>query len=70
MAIKLFSNRVTLKLVKSFLSRINCKITTEKLREMFNEVDVMSKGDLDFDDFFMLYQKLLFDQPVNNIIIN
>lgn len=50
--------RITIKELKSFLSRVNCKITTQKLLEYFNEIDVKSRGELRFDDFARLYQKL------------
>lgn len=52
-------HRITLKELKSFLSRVNCKISTQKLLEHFNEIDVRSLGELRFDDFSRLYQKLL-----------
>lgn len=48
-----------MKELKSFLSRVNCKITTQKLLEHFNEIDVRNRGELRFDDFARLYQKLL-----------
>lgn len=48
-----------MKELKSFLSRVNCKISTQKLLEHFNEIDVRSRGELRFDDFSRLYQKLL-----------
>lgn len=51
-------HRITIKEFKSFLSRVNCKITTQKLLEYFNEIDVKSRGELRFDDFARLYQKL------------
>lgn len=51
--------RITMKELKSFLSRVNCKIATAILLEQFNEVDVRQRGELRFDDFLRLYQKLL-----------
>ncbi|XP_043670796.1 1-phosphatidylinositol 4,5-bisphosphate phosphodiesterase gamma-1 [Vespula pensylvanica] len=56
---------VTLKDVKAFLPRVNCKIATNRLRELFQEVDTRSRNELGFDDFVILYHKLMFDQ--NNL---
>lgn len=55
-----------MKELKSFLSRVNCKIATAKLLEYFNEVDVRQRGELRFDDFLRLYQKLL---VANTVIV-
>lgn len=52
---------VTLKDVKTFLPRVNCKVSTNKLRELFEEVDTRNRTELGFDDFVALYQKLMFD---------
>ncbi|XP_015591333.1 1-phosphatidylinositol 4,5-bisphosphate phosphodiesterase gamma-1 isoform X2 [Cephus cinctus] len=56
---------VTLRDVKAFLPRINCKIPTNRLRELFQEVDTKNRTELGFDDFVTLYHKLMFDQ--NNV---
>lgn len=61
-----FSISITMKELKSFLSRVNCKITTAKLLEHFNEVDVRQRGELRFDDFLRLYQKLLVVNSVSS----
>ncbi|KAL1501701.1 hypothetical protein ABEB36_006983 [Hypothenemus hampei] len=53
---------VNLKDIKSFLPRINYKIPTFKLREVFNEVDTRKRGEIGFDDFTILYQKLILDE--------
>lgn len=58
-------NRVTLKDVKAFLPRVNCKIPTNRLRELFQEVDTRNRNELGFDDFVILYHKLMFDQNVS-----
>lgn len=50
---------VALKEVKSFLPKVNCKITTAKLNEVFHEVDGRRRNELGFDDFSRLYQKLM-----------
>ncbi|XP_075229352.1 small wing phospholipase C gamma 1 isoform X2 [Lycorma delicatula] len=52
---------VTLKDLKGFLPRINCKISTNKLRELFQEVDTRRRNELGFDDFAELYHRLMFD---------
>ncbi|XP_046736207.1 1-phosphatidylinositol 4,5-bisphosphate phosphodiesterase gamma-1 [Diprion similis] len=57
---------VTLKDVKAFLPRVNCKIMTNRLREMFEDVDTRNRTELGFDDFVTLYHKLMFDNIANN----
>ncbi|XP_073973209.1 small wing phospholipase C gamma 1 isoform X2 [Rhodnius prolixus] len=53
---------VTLKDIKAFLPRINCKLSTNKLRELFQEVDVRRAAELAFDDFAELYHKIMYDE--------
>lgn len=53
---------VTLKDVKAFLPRVNCKVATNRLRELFQEIDTRNRNELGFDDFVVLYHKLMFDQ--------
>ncbi|XP_019759127.2 1-phosphatidylinositol 4,5-bisphosphate phosphodiesterase gamma-1 [Dendroctonus ponderosae] len=53
---------VNLKDLKSFLPRINYKLSTSKLRELFNEVDTRKRAEIGFDDFAVLYQKLMLDE--------
>lgn len=65
----MLANRVTLKDVKAFLPRVNCKIATNRLRELFQEVDTRNRNELGFDDFVILYHKLMFDQNVCPIIL-
>lgn len=60
---------VTLKEVKSFLPRVHCKMSTSKLRELFQEVDTRKHSDqlsngLSFDEFVTLYNKLIYDSDV------
>lgn len=64
----ILANRITLKDVKAFLPRVNCKIATNRLRELFQEVDTRNRNELGFDDFVILYHKLMFDQNVCLII--
>lgn len=54
-----------MKELKSFLSRVNYKISTQKLLDHFNEIDVKSRGELRFDDFSRLYQRLLMQGTVS-----
>lgn len=58
--------RVTLKDVKAFLPRVNCKVATNRLRELFQEIDTRNRNELGFDDFVVLYHKLMFDQNVSS----
>ncbi|PNF30464.1 1-phosphatidylinositol 4,5-bisphosphate phosphodiesterase gamma-1 [Cryptotermes secundus] len=53
---------ITLKDMKAFLPRVNCKISTNRLRELFQEVDTRKRTELGFDDFATLYHKLMFDE--------
>lgn len=50
---------ITLKELKNFFSKLNCKISTGKLLELFSEVDVKNRNEIGFDSFTKLYQKLL-----------
>ncbi|XP_066587493.1 1-phosphatidylinositol 4,5-bisphosphate phosphodiesterase gamma-1 isoform X2 [Prorops nasuta] len=61
-AMESLKETVTLKDMKSFLPRINYKLPMNKLRELFQEVDTRNRGEIGFDDFIGLYQKLMFDQ--------
>lgn len=61
----IFISRVTLKDVKAFLPRVNYKISTNKLREVFQEVDTKNRTEIGFDDFVILYHKLMFDLNVS-----
>ncbi|XP_044272158.1 1-phosphatidylinositol 4,5-bisphosphate phosphodiesterase gamma-1 isoform X2 [Tribolium madens] len=53
---------INIKDLKAFLPRINYKIPTNKLRELFNEVDTRKRAEIGFDDFAVLYQKIIFDE--------
>ncbi|XP_070574181.1 1-phosphatidylinositol 4,5-bisphosphate phosphodiesterase gamma-1-like isoform X2 [Ptychodera flava] len=58
------SNSVTLKDVKTFLPRVNCKISTNRLREAFKEVDNKRRGDIGFESFALLYHELIHQQEI------
>lgn len=62
---KIFVSRVTLKNVKAFLSKVNCKINTVKLNELFQEVDKRHRNELSFDDFAKLYQIIMLPTTVS-----
>ncbi|XP_063632987.1 1-phosphatidylinositol 4,5-bisphosphate phosphodiesterase gamma-1 [Cydia splendana] len=64
-AIENSHEKISLKEVKAFLPKINCKISTSKLRDIFQEVDTNKRGEISFDDFSTLYHKLIFDE--NNV---
>uniref|UniRef100_A0A182SGK4 Phosphoinositide phospholipase C n=1 Tax=Anopheles maculatus TaxID=74869 RepID=A0A182SGK4_9DIPT len=49
----------SLKDIRSFLPKINCKISTAKLNDVFHEVDTRRRNELGFDDFTRLYQRLI-----------
>jgi phosphatidylinositol phospholipase C gamma-1 len=53
---------ITLKELKTFLPKVNCKMSTTRLREIFHSVDTKS-GEIGFDDFVTLFHdKLVFDR--------
>ncbi len=49
---------VNLKDIKTWLPRINCKLSNSRLREKYSEVDPEMK-DLNYEGFAMLYHKLI-----------
>lgn len=51
--------------IKSFLARVNCKISTSRLRENFQEVDTKKRNEITFDEFVVLYHKIMFDESVS-----
>ncbi|XP_023319124.1 1-phosphatidylinositol 4,5-bisphosphate phosphodiesterase gamma-1 isoform X2 [Trichogramma pretiosum] len=55
---------ISLKDMKAFLPRVNYKIPTNRLRELFQEVDIRHRGEIGFDDFVKLYHKLIFDNCI------
>ncbi|XP_068621272.1 1-phosphatidylinositol 4,5-bisphosphate phosphodiesterase gamma-1 [Battus philenor] len=64
-AIENSHEKISLKEVKAFLPKINCKISTSKLRDIFQEIDTSKRGEIGFDDFSILYHRLIFDE--NNV---
>lgn len=50
--------------MKAFLPRIDCKLSTNKLREAFQEVDTRNRMEIGFDDFAVLYHNLIFNENV------
>lgn len=55
---------VTLKEIKTFLSKVNCKISTSKLNELFQEIDTRHRSEINFDDFAKLYQIIMLPPTV------
>lgn len=55
-------NMVTIKDLKAFLPRVNCKIPTSRLKEIFQDVDTKRKGEIGFEAFATLYHTLIFDE--------
>ncbi|XP_037072934.1 LOW QUALITY PROTEIN: 1-phosphatidylinositol 4,5-bisphosphate phosphodiesterase gamma-1-like, partial [Pollicipes pollicipes] len=55
---------VTLKDLKAFLPRVNCKLSTARLKELFQEADEAKKGRIMFDDFLRLYYRTVWDPQV------
>ncbi|CAH1986383.1 unnamed protein product [Acanthoscelides obtectus] len=60
---------VNMKDLKSFFLRINHKMPTNKLREVFSEVDTRKRGEIGFDDFSVLYQKIIFDESESSDVL-
>lgn len=56
--------------LKSFLSKLNCKISTAKLMEIFAEVDAKKRNEIGFDSFTRLYEKLMVSSNAINDIFS
>ncbi|BFZ19735.1 hypothetical protein BsWGS_22774 [Bradybaena similaris] len=63
---KIGSYVVTLKNMKAWLPRINYKMSTNKLRERFQEFDVESRGEINYEQFAALYHKLVHVQSITD----
>ncbi|XP_022652107.1 1-phosphatidylinositol 4,5-bisphosphate phosphodiesterase gamma-1-like isoform X2 [Varroa jacobsoni] len=50
---------VSLKDLKAFLPRINCKLSTSKLKELFQLVDTKALGEIGYDGFVHFYHSLM-----------
>lgn len=59
-------NSVSLKDVKAFLPQVNCKMSNQRLKEAFQEVDGRRQDELCHNDFLALYSILIHD---DNVII-
>ncbi|GAB6030572.1 hypothetical protein CHUAL_007434 [Chamberlinius hualienensis] len=57
-------NTITLKDLKAFFPRINCKIPTSRLKEVFQEVDTKKRGELEFEGFATVYHTLIHDDKL------
>ncbi|CAG7730788.1 unnamed protein product [Allacma fusca] len=58
---------INLKELKAFLPKINCKLSTGKLRDLFQDFDAKKSGEIGFDDFAQLFHQLMHDPQVLNI---
>lgn len=66
-AIENAHNAIAQRDLKSFLSKLNCKISTAKLMELFAEVDVKKRNEIGFDSFTRLYEKLFSANAIHDI---
>ncbi|XP_064466965.1 1-phosphatidylinositol 4,5-bisphosphate phosphodiesterase gamma-1-like isoform X2 [Ornithodoros turicata] len=57
-------NVITLKDLKAFFPRVNCKLSTNKLKEHFQEVDTKRAGEIGFEGFASLYHNLMYDEKL------
>ncbi|XP_071504089.1 1-phosphatidylinositol 4,5-bisphosphate phosphodiesterase gamma-1-like [Diadema antillarum] len=55
---------VSLRDMKSFLPRLNLKMNTKELREVFTEADQWGRQEIPFDALLLLYNNLVFQQEV------
>ena len=60
---------ISLKDVKAFLPQVNCKMSNQRLKEAFQEVDSRTQDELHFDDFSALYNILIYDDNVRLLLI-
>ncbi|XP_052233156.1 1-phosphatidylinositol 4,5-bisphosphate phosphodiesterase gamma-1-like [Dreissena polymorpha] len=51
--------RVSLRNMKTWTTKINCKLTTSKLRELYQNVDQQRRGEIGLDEFTKLYHHLV-----------
>ncbi|RWS31552.1 phospholipase C gamma-like protein, partial [Leptotrombidium deliense] len=57
---------ITLKDVKQFLPKINYKLSTNKLKECFQEVDKNKTGEIGFENFAEFYHNLMHENNLFN----
>lgn len=60
------AERLPLKSLKSWMARINYKMSTNKLRDKFQAVDKDRKGEISVDDFMELFRRLVHVPSVIN----
>lgn len=54
---------ITLKELKTFLPKVNCKMSTKNISGIFQSVDTRKTGEIGFDDFSTLFHDtLVFDR--------
>lgn len=61
---------INLKDLKLFFPKINYKMPTVKLREIFNDVDSRKRSEICFDDFEKLYQKVILDGDILEVMMD
>jgi len=52
---------ITLKDLKSFLTRINCKISTKEIKEKLQKLDIYNNDEILFEKFCLFYKNLIFN---------
>ncbi|KAK3610357.1 hypothetical protein CHS0354_008630 [Potamilus streckersoni] len=67
---RLGQEKITLKSLKAWMQKVNYKISTNRLRERFNEVDTTKRGEICFQEFAVLFHKLAHDSRILSDIVN
>ncbi|ROT84771.1 putative 1-phosphatidylinositol 4,5-bisphosphate phosphodiesterase gamma-1 isoform X1 [Penaeus vannamei] len=62
------NNRITFRDVRNFLPRIHYKMTNNQLKQLFDQVDDRSQGEIGFDQFFDLVKKIAWDKDVDRMM--
>ncbi|XP_042869568.1 1-phosphatidylinositol 4,5-bisphosphate phosphodiesterase gamma-1-like [Penaeus japonicus] len=62
------NNRITFRDVRNFLPRIHYKMTNNQLKQLFDQVDDRSLGEIGFDQFFDLVKKIAWDKDVDKMM--
>ncbi|XP_052746771.1 1-phosphatidylinositol 4,5-bisphosphate phosphodiesterase gamma-1 isoform X2 [Bicyclus anynana] len=60
-AIENANEKISLKEVKGFLPKINCKMVTKDLKDLFSEVDLNHGGEFSYDEFNLFFHKLTYN---------
>jgi phosphatidylinositol phospholipase C, gamma-1 len=57
---------ISMKELKSFLPKINFKLQTQILNELFRKIDTRHRNELGFDDFSKFYQQLILNNNLSD----